>query len=374
MTPPPSAHRIDYTQFARFHPDANGSTGRAVFIDPKLIVRFMELIDLQKPLGRQVAAGLINLKSTAAGSTSDSNCSNAFQHRITLHNVVATYTILQTGGRGAGVYITDLRSGYSHDKNVPGLYRILQDSAGLNRWRAEQDDSPRIPYGIGVLGACPPDAEGVSSAAYTADQLVSGPLLQEARNLYKGFSLFYTPAYVVDGQGVWLTAQQKSSSAQANCPQKFARLMANSTMKANSNEVVQKKTWYIVGNGAKVFQAALKEYARLSSEPLNKSHQFYFIDPQVPLSALQSDLRNNGLDFYHDRSILDSSMGSASRMHQLTDPDNVYINMHRSCVLNRSVSEKVEVSNKALSDLHKPTTYFSEVVKRLDVSLSGRWR
>lgn len=124
MIPAKTAHQYDYSKFMYYHPDTKGVSGRAVYIDPQLIVRFMEVIESQGAKGIEVARAIINLKSTAAGITSDSNKNNAAQHRQHVQNVVVTYTVLQNGGRGAGVYITDLQHGFSSDQGRPGLYKV----------------------------------------------------------------------------------------------------------------------------------------------------------------------------------------------------------------------------------------------------------
>ncbi|MET0356825.1 MAG: hypothetical protein ABW044_08585 [Cellvibrio sp.] len=102
MIPSPSVHQINYNKFIYFHPTTKGNPGRAVYIDPQLLTRFMELIDASTAIGQEVARGIIGLQSNAGGVTSDSNLSCAFQHRNTFKNVVVTYTVLQSGGRGAG--------------------------------------------------------------------------------------------------------------------------------------------------------------------------------------------------------------------------------------------------------------------------------
>lgn len=98
MTHTKPAHQINYSSFLRFHPSANGTDGRPVYIDPALLTRFVELIDPSSHIGKQVIQGLIGLKNSAAGISSDSNQSNALQHRSTFQNIVATYTVLQHGG------------------------------------------------------------------------------------------------------------------------------------------------------------------------------------------------------------------------------------------------------------------------------------
>lgn len=223
MIPPTSAHQANYSKFVYFHPSTKGQVGRAVYIDPQLLVRFMELIDAADAKGQQVARGMIALQSTAAGTTSDSNKSCAFQHRQTIQNVVVTYSVLQNGGRGAGVYITDLQHGYSSDEGRPGLYKVTPNFEGRERWKANKEDGLSLSSLVGVLGALPPSEEGIVSPEATAGAFAEGPLKRE--RVSSGFSLFYTPTYVIDQMGVWLTSDQKRAGGTASSPQNLLRFL-----------------------------------------------------------------------------------------------------------------------------------------------------
>ena len=373
MTPFKPAHQIDYTKFLKFHPDANGASGRTVYIDPALIPRFLELIDLSSDAGVQVARGLVGLKNAAAGINSDTNNSNAFQHRTTVQNVVATYTVLQNGGRGAGVYITHLQHGFGRDADQPGLYKVEPRYQGDSRWTVTQDNSSTMPSLVGALGALAPTEDGKSNAIDTADAFASGALAKERIMGANGFSLFYTPTYVIDGMGVWLTSDQKQSCLSANCAKKFAQLLANTENKPWGPGASERYKWYIVGQGAKVFQQALQEYKRLSKHPLNRSHDFYFVDPQVPLGELQQELRNNGIDFYHDRNIISDSMSVASKALQFVDPAQTYINMHRPWKQDQAVNVSVKEATKAFEKRHSSQVYFSDIIKKMHTALSQRW-
>ena len=377
MTSTIPAHQINYSTFILFHPSTNGTSGRKVYIDPALIPRFIELIDPNGHIGLQVIQGLIGLKNSAAGINSDSNQSNALQHRSTFQNIVVTYTILQQGGRGAGVYITALASAHASDTHSPGFYKVLPDTGrggdSRSKWTIEPDSSTTMSSVVGVLGAVAPSDSGASSAIETANIFASDALSAERRQLGKGFSLFYTPNYVIDGMGIWLSSSQKTSNGSAGSPRSFAQLLANTANKPASHGDPERYKWYIVGQGAKVFQQALQEYKRLGKTPLNRNHEFYFIDPQVPLGLLKDDLRSQGIDFYHDRNIIEDKMTLAGRINQFIDPTETYRNLHRAATLEKVVIESVAEANKIYKTRESSGVYFCDVIKKLSNALNKRW-
>lgn len=367
MIPAKTAHQYDYSKFIYYHPDTKGVSGRAVYIDPQLIVRFMEVIESQGAKGVEVARGIINLKSTAAGITSDSNKNNAAQHRQHVQNVVVTYTVLQNGGRGAGVYITDLQHGFSSDQGRPGLYKVKQDSKVGQPWAAVEDQGAVMSSSVGFLGALPPSENGDGSVNKTAQSFALIAEKMRDRNIVNGFSLFYTPTYVVDNMGAWLTSDQKVSGTSINCPSVFARLLANTENKSKGEE---RHRWYIVGAGAKVFQQALKEYKQISKQPLSRSHDFYFVDPHVPLGLLHQDLRDNGIDLSRSRGVLEDSMTTAGRTVQFFDSTQAYANLHRAWERDQAVSIGMAKAKDVFKD---KSVCFSTIVKNLSAALQGRW-
>lgn len=373
MIPSASVHQINYNKFIYFHPSTKGGAGRAVYIDPQLLVRFMELVDTSTANGLEVVRGMIGLQSNAAGATSDSNLSSAFQHRHTFKNVVVTYTVLQSGGRGPGVYVTGLHHGYSKDKGRPGLYKV-EPSRGDQRWAAEPDESKTMSSLIGVLGALPPAADGGTDPSETASAFADGPLKIKREPISRGFALFYTPTYVIDNMGVWLPSAQKSTNGSANLPKSFAQILANTENKAATNGGSEKYKWYIVGQGAKVFQQALQEYKHLGRHPLNRNHEFYFVDPQIPLGMLSQELRNNGIDFARDKNIIESTMSVASQMNQLLDPTLMYCNMYKPWSQFQRVNANVHDAKQVLATRNNTSMCFSDLVKNLTTTLQGKWR
>lgn len=374
MNSPVSAHQTAYSTFLRFHPDANGTVGRPVYIDPKLLTRFVELVDTQNHTGMQIARGMIELRNSAAGITSDTNCNNAFQHRTPVANVMVTYSVLQQGGRGPGVYITDIQHRFLDGSERPGRYKAEPSVSVRSRWSATSDDSPVMQFQVGAVGALPPCEANLGNAAKTAAAFAEGPLRKEGKVIARnGFSLFYTPTHAIGGIGVWLTSEQKRGPQPADCARQFAQLLANTENKPIGPAGAQRHKWYIVGQGAKVFQAALEEYKRLSRHPLSRSHDFVFVDPQVPLGTLKQNLRDNGIDFYHDDNLRVSTMTTASKLHQVTDPTETFWNLHRAYTLEKLVNTSMEEAQTIYKTRNNTGVYFSDIVKKLTVTLGQRW-
>jgi hypothetical protein len=368
MMPATPAHQIDYKKFIKFHPACSGSEGRTVYIDPNLLVRFAELIDPATHAGLHAVQGLIGLKNSAAGVTCDTNQNSAMQHRATLGNIVATYSVLQNGGRGAGVYVTNLQQGHGKDGDRPGLYSVVQATHGQYRWRVKEDSSPALPTSVGVLGALPPVDDQLNGANESAN-FFAGTLLKKEGRAANVFSLFYTPSYTIDGMGVWLTADQKSGQSAGDCARKFAQLLANTAKKPPNAGDPERFKWYIVGQGLKVFQQAFAEYRAICREPLGKRHEIYFVDPQGPVGLLQQELRDQMVDFNRDNLILTDTMGLASRLHQLVDPSEAFINFYRSWERFRNVNRAVEEGNKIYNQRTAANVYFSDLIKQLGAAL-----
>jgi len=295
------------------------------------------------------------------------------QHRSTFQNVVATYTVLQHGGRRLGGYITHLVSGYQTETHSPGLYKVTPSLEKGSKWSLEPDNSTTMTSVIGVLGAVAPSESGASSAIETANIFASDALSVERRQLGKGFSLFYTPNYVIDGMGIWLSSNQKTSVSTAGSPRSFAQLLANTANKPSNYGDPERYKWYIVGQGAKFFQKALQEYKHISKAPLSRSHEFYFVDPQIPLGLLKDDLRSQGIDFYHDRNILEDKMTLAGRINQYVDPTETYRSLHRAATLEKVVIESVAAANKIYKARESSGVYFCDLIKNLSNTLSRRW-
>ena len=377
MKPATSSHQIDYKAFIKFHPACNGQNdGRTVYIDPDLLVRFAELIDPASHTGLQAVQGIIGLKNSAASITSDSNQSCAMQHRATLGNILVTYCVLQNGGRGAGVYITNLQQGHGKDLDRPGLYKVTQGGNRLERWSAQEDPSPVLTTSVGVVGAAPPSEDNQKGATASANILANALLGREVRAA-NNFSLFYTPSYVIDGMGVWLTADQKNPQYSGDCARKLAQLLANTARKPANAGDPERFKWYIVGHGVKIFQQAFIEYKGISKEPLGKRHEFFFVDPQGAIGAiLPQDQRDHMLHFNRDNMVIADTMGLASRLHQVVDPTGEYVNFYRSWERFRNVTKAAEQAKDIYSQRSASNVYFSDLIKQLGsvlINPNKRW-
>lgn len=261
--------------------------------------------------------------------------------------------------------------GYREDKNTPGLYKVLPSLDRDSKWSVELDKSTTMPFAIGVLGAAAPSESGVSSALETAITFAATALSGEKRKIGDGFSLFYTPTYVIDGVGVWLTSDQKRSTS-AGSPTTFAQLLANTAKKPTRYGDPERYKWYIVGQGAKVFQKALSEYKHICKVPLSQNHEFYFVDPQIPLGLIKDDLFAQGIHFYHDRNVIEDKMTLVGQINQFFDPTETYRGFHRSAGLEKMVIESVRDANKVIKN-QGSTGYVCDYAQQLCGALSRKW-
>lgn len=394
MIPATSPQNIDYSKFIYFHPSTKGDAGRKVFIDKQLITRFIEVAGSQSNCLLLLEA-MVKLKSSAAGIGSNSNQACASQHSEIIKNLYVTYSVLQQGGKGAGVYITNIHQAFSGDVGRPGLYKV--SPGGMGGWTATADDSGTMTSSVGVLGALPPEEDGVAvSLDKTAKVLithVTDHFTASARDrqttltsnghsgrvtmdrLGSTVALFYAPAYEGNGIG-WITSGQKASGG-VSVATAFARLLAKTESQATSNNhgEDQRYKWYIVGHGAKVFLQALNEYKTISRHPLKRSHDIYFVDPQIPLTLLEQGLMDQGVDFYRDRNVLSSTMTLAAQINQVFDEGQSHKKMHRAWERAVALNSSLREVESVLNPYKAPVTplCFSELIKKLATALVGRW-
>ncbi|MET0356826.1 MAG: hypothetical protein ABW044_08590 [Cellvibrio sp.] len=254
------------------------------------------------------------------------------------------------------------------------MYKVEPDLGSDFKWKATVDDSLTMSSRVGVLGALPPAADdGRVNPSKTARAFAEGPLRIKRESIGRGFALFYTPTYVIDNMGVWLSSSQKTTSGSISQPKSFAQILANTQNKAGASASEEKCKWYIVGHGAKVFQQALQEYKRISRHPLSLAHEFFFVDPQVPLSQLTQDLRDNGIDFSRDKIILENTMSVASQVNQLLDPARMYCEMYKPWSQYQRVNANVKEADKVLEARSSASVCFSDLVKNLTTTLQGKW-
>ena len=369
------AHQVDYSRFILFHPNANGDNGRPVFIDPELIVRFMELVDISDALGRDLAGEIITkLKAVAGGSTSDSNLSNASQHRdyFVSQNVYVTYTILQSSpiSKKSAVYITDLeRALKTEAQGGPGLYNTSYSAQRGRDWKPNPSTDTTMPTTLGAIGALKPNAQAETSVDNTAVAFGRYLAAKDMKRLGGEYSLFYTPSYVIDQYGKWIGAAQKTGKEKGS-PKALAQLMLNTENNLWS-QTTHRYCWYVFGDGAKQLLTALGDYHTQQKYPLGRHHEFVFIDPKVPLGQLKSQLQQVGIELTPDMVKLEGA-DLATKMHVIADASDTYQSFLRSPDKQRQL-DKVATAAKAQFAKRTPNIYFVDIVKGLEQSLSGGW-
>ncbi|HEY7772083.1 MAG TPA: hypothetical protein VIC26_02800 [Marinagarivorans sp.] len=369
------AHQLNYNRFLKFHPNANGDNGRPVFIDPELIIRFMELINVDDEQDRNLAREITEkLKAIAGGATSDSNLNNASQHRdyFVRQNVYVTYSILQASpsNRGSGVYITDLERAVKDEKQGgPGLYKATFDTRSGDDWRPAETTNTVMTTALGAIGALEPTSGAETSVRASANAFGSYLITKDMRRLQNEYSLFYTPAYVIDHYGTWIGAEQKTGKEKGS-PQALAKLLQN-TENSFWAPTDNRYCWYVFGQGAKQLLAALQHYRAQQKYPLGRHHEFVFVDPKVPMGELKSALHHVGIDLTPDMIKLDNTSLS-SKMHVIADGQATYQSFHRNSrqesQLNKAITAAKDQYSKRTQDV-----YFVDIVKGLQTALNGGW-
>ena len=372
--PPLKAHQIDYSRFIPFHPNANGDNGRKVFIDPKLAIRFLELIDIGYESERQIAGAIVNkLKAVAGGMTSDSNLNNASQHRdyFVQQNVIVTYTILQasTTHKSGGVFITDLEQAVKSEAQEPaGFYSVNFSSSEINDWVADACNPQPLPTVLGAVGAVQPNAKSEVSLDRTANSFGGYLRKMDGQRLGNQYSLFYTPSYVIDNYGRWIGGTQKRGK-ESGSPEALADIFLK-TENSFWAETKNRYCWYVFGNGAKHVVSALKKYRAQQQHPLGRHHEFVFVAPKAPIGELKAALHSVGVELTNDMLKLDDA-DMPAKLHALVDPTNSYSALHRDANSESKFNKTQAAVNKALQ--MSPDTSFVDIVEGLHSAVTGGW-
>ncbi|QFT55228.1 hypothetical protein [Microbulbifer sp. THAF38] len=323
-------HNTDYTSFIFFHEKTKGQNGKPVFIDPKLLPRFIDLIDLNSEAGIKTANQMNLLKGPAAGITSDSNQSNGFEHREYIGGVQVTYIVYQEGNshnRGPGVYITELKraNGESGRESLPAGFYL--SNFKNNEWRLSSIKDDNIPTVIGAIGAFFDGTkyDALSTANVYGDYLKTTGNAKPSQ-LNNSFFLHYAPSYLIDEFGVWKTGVQKLSGPDAG-PQELARLLYKSLPWDERDETL-KHHWYVFGEGAKMLHRTLKEFKQLAGGKKLLQHCFYFVNPRENLGLLMRDVEAVGAQT-QKTSYRHSLDDIASKVHQVKDGNSAVIGLQK---------------------------------------------
>ena len=295
-----------------------GKDGRRVFIDPNLLAPYLEFVEEDTLNGQQTLLRMIGLKNSAAGITSQSNQSNAHQHRLDCGAVMITYSVLQGGSpnsHGEGVYISGIQQSLGDGCGKPaGLY---SSSFTQGKWRHDPAESDKVSTHIAAIAANYDKRRHSYNLKFTGDSV--GNYFAEninGRDLNNEFSLYYCPTTIIDSLGVWKSSEQKMST-EGEGPNHLARILIE-TQNQYWDDTDQKHHWYIFGHGAKLLKSAF-EIAKSQGQASLSHHQFSFIEPRSNIGSLLSDIDRLGATYKRTMSI--DSIGA--RYHQATDADAV---------------------------------------------------
>ncbi|WP_226647770.1 hypothetical protein [Microbulbifer variabilis] len=362
-------HNTDYTHFIFFHEKTKGQNGKPVFIDPKLLPRFIDLIDLNSEAGIKTANQMNLLKGPTAGITSDSNQSNGFEHREYIGTVQVTYIVYQESNshnRGPGVYITELKraNGSSDGKSLPaGFYQ--SEFEGEN-WKLNSIKDDIIPTAIGAIGAFFDGTkyDALSTAKEYGSYLKSTGNADQ-KQLNNCFSLYYAPSYLVDELGVWKTSAQKLSGPDAG-PRELARLLYKSLPWDERDETL-KHHWYVFGEGAKMLHRTLKEFSQIAGGKRLQQHCFYFVNPRENIGLLVQEVEKVGAQT-KKTSYRHSLDDIASKVHQVKDGNSATTGLQKIDASWTKFDKMIQGSsnyyqNKYINSLDNNRTFADAAIK-----------
>ncbi|WP_444897252.1 hypothetical protein [Microbulbifer sp. SSSA005] len=312
-----------YKNFIFFHPKTTGmQDGRAVFIDPNLLPRFIDLVDIDSAEGKRTASKLIELRGAAGGITADSNLKTAGVHREVMGVVEVLYEVVQQGGaenRGAGVYIKKIRraNGNSGSAALPaGFY---QSDYKRTEWALTPIMDEAIPTAVGAIGAVFDETayDALSTAKEYGEYFqTSGKVSHKLLN--NSFSLYYAPSFVVDELGGWETKSQKLLGPNAG-PGELARILNKAERSWDERDQTIKYHWYVFKEGAKILHRALKIFKQKAGGKKLQQHCFYFVNPRENLGLLMQEVEAIGAQTKktsYEHEMVDDI---ASKVHQIKD-------------------------------------------------------
>lgn len=368
-------------RFVLFHPNTDGRCGRAVFINPYLLQRFAELVDTDSAAGRATAKQIIDLRAQAAGLNSSTNQGKPSTHRQTLGSLVVYYSVVQAGtenSHGAGVYITDLkRSCGKGEGDAAGLYLSKFSRGKRNDWRPQKISASKLPTLVGAIGGLVKGQDyDLKLTAGRCGQYLASKV--KASQLNNAFSLYYTPGFVIDGLGSWITPEQKIDSDDAG-PKQLAQLLINTQQQYWGASDLPPHQWYVFGDGAKFLLQTLRQVKQLGGEGL-AMHQFHFVAPKENLGLLLGELRQ--LDAQVSNQVHELGDSFAVQLHQLgsdgSGADAVVSGLqgyNKSWnKLDSAMQPGVKLLQQFAQRLNNPLeVYFSDLIKQMGQTLKGGW-
>ncbi|WP_231759286.1 hypothetical protein [Microbulbifer elongatus] len=334
-----------FSEYVFLSKETIGKDGRRVFIDPNLLAPYLEFVQEDDLHGQQTLRKMIGLKNSAAGITSQSNQSNAHQHRLDCGSVMVTYSVLQSGApnsHGDGVYISGLQQSLGEGCGKPsGLYssRFVHGA-----WRHDPADAHQITTHIAAVAANYDTKKHSFNLKFTGDsvgdyfaQTING------RELNNEFSLYYCPTSIIDKLGIWKSPEQKVSPEGAGSTH-LAKVLIE-TQNQYWADTDQQHHWYIFGHGAKLLKSAL-EVVKARGQASLSHHQFSFVEPRSNIGSLLSDIDRLGATY--KKTLTMKSLGA--RYHQAVDADAVTKELQANDKSWTSLSEKIAPAASTLKN------------------------
>lgn len=296
-----------------FNRNTRGTSGRAVYINPALLPRYIELINSKATNQMRLDAAIQGLRALAGGFTSDSNNNNAFCHRTQVDGVEIFYSILQDLGptNKSGIYVTDLRvkalNGSPHSAGLH-LAQLRQGSWTPN---PVENNTPTTYFGA-ITG-------GVDSKS--GDASIMSTCNSTGKRMFKklgcrpvDYDLFFTPSSQVTTEGTWTTATQKRLPT-GYLPRKLADAM----IKVEKKNHVGMIKWDVSDQGAQILLQALKLLPTLGMTKLERQ-SFEVSNPYAPIGSLKLALKSVGYELTPEMVNLQSqSRGSIAHQTHTMD-------------------------------------------------------
>ena len=376
---------MNLKQYKYFHPSTNGTEGRAVFIDPSLIGRFLDLIDISNAEGRNTAAKLFQLRNSAGNGQAHSSVNKPAMHYNNFGTVQVQYTIIQGGSesdRGPGVYIHDIRSIDTNKKETdtkPGFY--LTEKMG-GRWELREPVN-KMSTKVGVIGA---KIKGETyDASYSANEY--GSHLHDIGGNYDDqYSFFYSPGYITNALGQWRTPLQKNDASFSQQQQQFANILQATLPWVDASQAHERPwenaptpqyQWYVFDEGAKFLMEALKVFKQQiagSSVRTLREHQFHFVNPKRNLGDLLRELESIKAQVTQGAYEFEDQL--TAKLHQIMRTQDTVAGlqaynlpsdkMHKTI---GPINDRIRKYQNTMDD----NSYFSDLVKTMQQEVQRGW-
>jgi hypothetical protein len=317
-----------YQNYIHFSKQSAAPQGRHVYINPDLILPFLDIIDLKAASGI-IAVQLMEsyLKGGAGNllSAATKNKANRFFRDFGQSGRAGMrvyFDILQDDGnkgkdhRGAGVYVYDVRRlNRKGDGTAPGLY-YADFNQSVGQWATEAGNiSGRLEPKFVVAAS---RADGVYDIEETTKH-VSKAFLQDKTP----YSLYYSPDYTLDSGALWVMPQDRISSNAG--PGELAGLLDGMANQSWGNE--RKHNIHVFGDGVKTLLAALKAVDIVGSKGSFSDHTFKFYAPSASIAVIRQALGRVGVKFDLNTmlspKVLSPAMTKMFRAYQRADAFNV---------------------------------------------------